>query len=49
MQSCPDLRTPKFSEYADTYFAHFELLKGAKRGSTIEKEKGIIELWKAHL
>ena len=42
-------RTPKFSEYADSYFAHFELLKGAKRGSTIEKEKGIIELWKAHL
>lgn len=38
-------RTPKFADYAATYFEHFEKLKDKKRPATIEKERGTIRLW----
>ena len=42
-------RTPKFSDYADQYFAYFEQVKDAKRESTLYTEKIIINHWKEHL
>jgi integrase len=42
-------RTPKFADYSDQYFAYYDTVKDAKRPATIEKERGAIKLWKAHL
>jgi len=42
-------QTPKFSDYVETYFAHFALLKDAKRPRTIETERGHLNRWKEHL
>jgi integrase len=42
-------RTPKFADYAAGYFAYHETVKDAKRPATIEKERGAIKLWNAHL
>jgi integrase len=42
-------RTPKFSDYADQYFAYYEQVKDAKRDSTLYTEKIIIGHWKEHL
>lgn len=42
-------RTPKLADYAKTYFAHYELVKDAKRPATIAKERGALALWTAHM
>jgi len=42
-------QTPKFSDYVETYFTHFEQLKDAKRPRTIETERGHLNRWKEHL
>jgi integrase len=42
-------QTPKFSDYVETYFAHFAALKDAKRPKTIENERGHLNRWKEHL
>jgi hypothetical protein len=42
-------RTPKFSDYADTYLKFYEAAKDAKRQSTMETEGYIIDRWKEHL
>jgi integrase len=42
-------RTPKFADYAAGYFAYHDAVKDAKRPATIEKERGAIKLWNAHL
>ncbi len=42
-------QTPKFSDYVETYFTHFEKLKDAKRPRTIETERGHLNRWKEHL
>ena len=42
-------QTPKFSDYVETYFTHFEQLKDAKRPRTIETERGHLNHWKEHL
>ena len=41
--------TPKLADYSKTYFAHYELVKDAKRPATIAKEKGALNLWTAHM
>jgi len=48
--SLPVLKlTPKLADYTKTYFAHYELVKDAKRPATIAKEKGALNLWTAHM
>ncbi|MDB6035307.1 MAG: Integrase family protein [Verrucomicrobiales bacterium] len=42
-------QTPKFSEFVDFYFEHFEKVKDAKEESTLSKEKGHLALWKEHM
>jgi integrase len=42
-------QTPKFSDYVETYFAHFAALKDAKRPRTLETERGHLNRWKDHL
>jgi integrase len=42
-------RTPIFSEYADAYLRHFEMLKDAKRPATLRVEKVCINRWKEYL
>jgi len=42
-------RTPKFSEFADSYVEYYKQAKDAKRASTLETEKYAINQWKAHL
>ncbi|MCI0539541.1 MAG: tyrosine-type recombinase/integrase [Verrucomicrobiales bacterium] len=42
-------RTPKFSDYADTYLKFYESAKDAKRESTMETERYAIARWKEHL
>ena len=41
-------RTPTFTAYADAYLAQIKAGK-EKKSSTIEKEEGIIALWKNHM
>jgi hypothetical protein len=42
-------RTPKFADYAAQYLAYFDTVTDAKRPSTIQKERGAIKLWTAHI
>src|ERR1035438_8844584 len=42
-------RTPKFSEFADSYLEFYKQAKDAKRASTLETEKYAINQWKSHL
>jgi integrase len=42
-------RTPKFSECVVGYFEHFKKLTGAKRASTLQKEKTILTMWGEHI
>ncbi|EEF60610.1 tyrosine-type recombinase/integrase [Pedosphaera parvula] len=42
-------RTPKFSEYADTYLEFHKHAKDAKKASTMETEEYAIDRWKEHL
>lgn len=43
--SLPALKlTPKSAAYTKTYFAHYELVKDAKRSATVAKEKGALNL-----
>jgi hypothetical protein len=42
-------RTPKFSEFADSYLEYYKQAKDAKRASTLETEKYAINQWKSHL
>jgi len=42
-------RTPKFSDYADQYFKYYEQVKDAKRESTLETERFIVNHWVEHL
>jgi hypothetical protein len=42
-------RTPKFSEFADSYLEYYQQAKDAKRASTLETEKYAINQWKSHL
>lgn len=41
--------TPKFADYADKYFELLEAEPDRKRVTTVSKEKGTAELWKAHM
>ena len=42
-------RTPKFSDYVNQYFDHYEAVKDAKRPRTLETERGHLKLWIEHL
>ena len=42
-------RSPTFAAFADEYFKYFEAVKDVKRPATIEKERGAISKWVAHL
>ena len=42
-------RTPKFADYAATYFAYYDDVKAKKRPATIQKERGAIRLWTEHI
>lgn len=42
-------QVPKFSDYKETYLAHFRQVKDAKRPSTMAKEKKTLRLWEMHL
>jgi integrase len=42
-------RTPTFSEYAENYVRHFEMVKDAKRPATLRVEKVCISRWKEYL
>lgn len=42
-------RTPKFSDYAETYFGYCQDAKDAKRESTLKTERVAINHWNEHL
>ena len=42
-------RTPKYAEAVEKYFEHLNKLKDAKRASTIQKERAILDMWAKYI